>query len=180
MKVNNYFKFFTSLAISFGVSLIGSAFTTPSIPNWYAKLSKPALNPPSWVFGFVWTILFFLIALSLFIVWKNNFKIKNNVGNYRKAWNRFSEKLWQGKWQKLNIISIFAIQYILNIFWSFVFFGLHLPGLAFFCLIALWIAILYTIINTYRVSKIASYLLIPYILWVSFAGYLNFAIWILN
>ena len=82
--------------------------------------------------------------------------------------------------QKANVIAIFAVQYVLNILWSFVFFSLRLPSLAFFVIIALWFAIIFTIINFYRISKPAAYLLLPYIVWVSFAGYLNYSIWQLN
>lgn len=161
--------------------IIGSIFTVSAIPNWYAALVKPALNPPSWVFGFVWTILYFLIGVSLFLVWKNNWETKNLIlESRRKTWNAFSERLWTGDLQKTNAIIIFGIQYFLNILWSFIFFGLHLPGLAFFEILALWFAIIWTIVNFYRISKLAAYLLLPYVLWVSFAAYLNYVIWILN
>src|SRR3990167_4708830 len=98
----------------------------------------------------------------------------------KRAWNRYSERLWTGSWQKANVIALFAIQLFLNAFWSVLFFGLKVPGFAFFELLALWFAILYTIINFYRISKPAAYLLIPYLLWVSFAGYLNYAVWMMN
>lgn len=181
MKSNNFFKFIISIIVSGLAGIMGSIFTVSAIPNWYAALEKPALNPPSWVFGFVWTILYFLIGISLFLVWKNNWKTKNQIlESRRKAWNAFSERLWTGDLKKINVIIIFGIQYFLNILWSFVFFGLHLPGLAFFEILALWFAIIWTIVNFYRISKLAAYLLLPYILWVSFAAYLNYVIWILN
>jgi tryptophan-rich sensory protein len=85
-----------------------------------------------------------------------------------------------GTWREENVILIFAIQLALNVLWSFLFFALESPGLAFFELLMLWVAILYTIVNFYRVSKPAGYLLIPYILWVTFAGYLNYTIWMMN
>jgi tryptophan-rich sensory protein len=94
--------------------------------------------------------------------------------------NSLSKKFLSGSWKKANIVIIFTIQLILNVLWSIIFFSMHLVGVAFFELIMLWFAIAFTIINFYRVSKTAAYLLIPYILWVSFAGILNLFIWILN
>ena len=181
MKLNNFFKLAIAIIISELAGIIGSVFTASAITGWYAGLEKPALNPPSWVFGFVWTILYFLIGISLFLVWKNNWEIRNPIlESRRKAWNVFSERLWMGDLQKVNVIAIFVVQYILNIAWSYLFFGLRLSGLAFFGLLALWLAIIWTIANFYRISKTAAYLLLPYILWVSFAGYLNYSIWQLN
>lgn len=181
MKINNTFKLIIAVVVSELAGVIGALFTGPAISSWYDGLVKPALNPPAWVFGPVWTILYFLIGASLFLVWKNNWKTINPILKKReKAWNVWSERLWMGDLQKANVVAIFAIQYILNILWSFIFFKLHLPLVAFFEILALWIAIIFTIFNFYRISKLAAYLLLPYILWVSFAGYLNFAIWTLN
>jgi len=117
----------------------------------------------------------------LFLVWKNKWETTNRIlESKQKWWNKWSERLWTGDLQKANVIAIFAVQYVLNILWSFVFFGLHLPGLAFFVILALWLAIFWTIIAFYRISKPAAYLLLPYIIWVGFAGYLNYLIWISN
>ncbi|MFA6394226.1 MAG: TspO/MBR family protein [Patescibacteria group bacterium] len=181
MNKDNFFKLAISVIIAETAGILGSIFTVPAIPGWYATLPKPAFNPPAWVFGPVWIALFFLIGVSLYLVWKNGWKIKNPIlTKGKKAWNPWSERLWTGDWQKFNLISIFVLQYVLNIFWSYLFFGLRLPGLAFFELLALWFSILYLIINFYRVSKPAAWFLLPYILWVSFAGYLNFSIWQLS
>ncbi|OGE88895.1 MAG: hypothetical protein A2722_04055 [Candidatus Doudnabacteria bacterium RIFCSPHIGHO2_01_FULL_50_11] len=178
MKLNNFFKLIITVVISELAGLIGAVFTTPSISTWYATLPKPALNPPAWVFAPVWTILFALIGIALFLVWKQDWKVVNPLWEKgRKAWNPWSERLWTGDLQRFNTIAVFAVQYLLNIFWSYVFFGLHRPGAAFFVIIALWTGILYTMINFYRISKLAAWLLVPYILWVSFAGYLNYSIW---
>ncbi len=184
--MNNYLKLIISVVVSELAGVFGLIFTTPAVnPStgsgqaWYATLVKPELAPPNWIFAPVWTILFFILGVSLYVVWKNDFRVVNPVFT-KKAWNKLSERLWTGDLQKLNTIAIFSVQYILNILWSFVFFGLHSPGLAFFVLLALWFSIIYLIINFYRISKIAGYLLIPYILWVSFAGYLNYSIWQLN
>ena len=181
MKYNELVKFVFSIIICEMAGAIGSAFTFSAIDGWYKTLEKSPLNPPNWIFGPVWTILYILMGISLYIVWSANWKIRNEIFKSKiKPWNRFSEKFVSGSWQKLNLILIFAFQLVLNSFWSIAFFGLKSPGLAFFVLLMLWFAILYTIINFYRVSKISAYLLIPYILWVSFAGYLNYSVWILN
>jgi len=121
------------------------------------------------------------MGISLYLVWSKNWAIKIPADSPKpKVWNRFSEKLWRGAWQKENVMAIFALQLILNILWSVIFFGLKFPGLAFFEILMLWLAILYTIVNFYRISKLASYLLLPYIFWVTFAAILNFSIWMLN
>lgn len=153
MKIN-YFKLSVSVLVCLGAGFLGSVFTTPYTATWYAGLIKPSFNPPSWVFAPVWTTLFILMGVSFYIVWNKNYKLKT--------------------------ILIFAGQLILNILWSYLFFYLQRPDLAFFELVVLWLAILYTIINFRPISKTASYLLFPYILWVTFAGVLNLSIWLLN
>ena len=180
MKFNKAVKLLSSIIICLMAGVIGSVFTTPAIQGWYVGVNKPSFNPPNWIFGPVWSLLFVLMGVSLYIVWINNFEVKNKIGTEEKSWNSLTDKFLSGEWQKLNIILIFAVQLILNTLWSVIFFGLQNPGVAFFELIALWVAIIYTIVNFYRVSKLAGYLLIPYVLWVSFAGVLNFMIWILN
>lgn len=152
--MKNYFKLIASIVICLGAGLLGSVFTTPHIATWYAGLNKPKFNPPNWIFAPVWTTLFVLMGISLYLVWNKNPKPKT--------------------------ILIFSGQLALNILWSYLFFYLHRPDLAFFELIALWLAILWTIINFRSISKTASYLLLPYILWVAFAGVLNLSIWLLN
>ena len=181
MNYNNLLKFLVSVIICELAGMIGSVFTISQIGSWYKGLNKPFFNPPNWIFGPVWTILFVLMGISLYLVWSKNWDVKNKISSDKiKAWNKFSQKLLSGSWQKTNIILIFIIQLVLNILWSVIFFGMHFPNIAFFELLMLWFAILFTIINFYRVSKIAALLLLPYILWVSFAGILNYFIWILN
>lgn len=181
MKINNPLKLIISLILSLSAGSIGSFFTMSSVNTWYVKLAKPVLNPPNWVFGPVWTLLYILIGVSLFLVWKNNWFISNHILEKKKDfWNRWSERLWIGDLTKVNILSIFFIQFVLNIFWSFAFFGLQSPLLAFYVILALLVSIIYMIINFYRVSKVAAYILLPYLLWVGFAAYLNFSIFILN
>ena len=134
----------------------GAIFTVKSVSTWYKKLKKPSINPPSWVFGPMWTLLFALMGVSLYLV------INSRV-------SFFSGEIF-----------IFAVQFVFNILWSILFFGMKRPGYAFIELLFLWSFILETIIVFYPTSHLAAYLLIPYILWVSFAGVLNFLIWKLN
>ncbi|HZJ41007.1 MAG TPA: TspO/MBR family protein [Candidatus Saccharimonadales bacterium] len=155
MKISNPAKLIIAILVSEAAGGIGAIFTTAAIPTWYATLSKPALNPPNWVFAPVWTSLFILMGIAAFLIWKqgtDNPKV-------------------------IEALKIFLSQLTLNALWSFIFFGLHNPGLAFLEIIFLWLAILATILSFYKISRAAAYLLIPYILWVSFAAYLNFAIW---
>lgn len=181
MKYSNLLKILASIIICELAGVIGAVFTTPEIGGWYASLNKPGFNPPGWIFGPVWTTLFVLMGISLYLVWSERWKIKDEINfTNRKPWNSLSTKLLSGSWQKANIILIFGLQLVLNVLWSIIFFGLHSPGLAFFELLALWFAIVFTIINFYRVSKLSALLLVPYILWVSFAGVLNYFIWIIN
>ncbi len=163
MKINNTFKLIIAIVVSELAGIIGSVFTTPSIAGWYAGIVKPALNPPAWVFGPVWTTLFALMGIAAFLVWSS----------YAKA----TEDKKKGI--KVALI-LFGIQLVLNTLWSIIFFGLHSPGGALVEIAFLWLAILATIITFYKISKPAVWLLIPYIAWVSFAMYLNYAIWALN
>ena len=179
--MKNIAKLIISIAICELAGAAGSVFTTPAIGTWYAGLAKPSFNPPNWIFGPVWIILFFLMGISLYLVWSRQWVVKNALmPTKRKIWNSVSERFWSGSWQKQNVIAVFAVQLILNVLWSAIFFGLKSPGAAFFELLTLWCAIVYTIVNFYRVSKAAAWLLSPYILWVSFAAILNFALWRMN
>jgi translocator protein len=179
--MKNSTKLIISILICEFSGIIGSFFTTPAIKSWYYFLNKPSFSPPNWLFAPVWTILFLLMGVSLYLVWSKDFAIKISASVFqKKAWNKISEKLFSGSWREENAALIFIIQLVLNILWSFVFFGLKSPGFAFVEILMLWFAILYTIVNFYRISKPAAYLLIPYILWVSFATFLNFSIWQLN
>jgi len=179
--MKNFFKLLVSIFLCELAGVMGGLFTTTSISGWYAGLQKPILNPPAWVFAPVWTGLYFLLGFALYLVWKNDWKIVRAImKDTRKAWNPYTLRLWSGNWQKANIIAVFAVQWILNVSWSIVFFGFKSPAGAFFVILALWFSIVYLIINFYRVSKIAGWILVPYLLWVSFAAYLNLSIWIMN
>ena len=144
-----------ALAIPFIVAYLGSSVTTPSIGSWYATLNKPAFSPPNWIFAPVWTLLFLLMGIASYLVWKKQKKIKTPL-------------------------KLYGVQLILNFLWSYLFFGLNRPDLAMADIILLWIFIFLTLKSFYKVNKLAGALLIPYILWVSFASILNFAILTLN
>ncbi|MDE1975467.1 MAG: tryptophan-rich sensory protein [Patescibacteria group bacterium] len=181
MKPVDWLKLAASMIVVLAAGRVGSLFTAPAIAPWYAALAKPVLTPPSWVFGPVWTVLFLLMGAALFMVWKAGWTVRNPIlAGKDGGWNPWTRRLWSGDWRKANIIAVFAIQLALNILWSYLFFGLHMPGAAFFEIFALWWAILYTMVNFYRVSKTAAWLLLPYIIWVMFAAYLNWGIWVMN
>jgi len=131
--------------------------TATGIQSWYATLHKPSFNPPNYLFGPVWSFLYILMGVSLYIVWING-KGKNRI----------------------DALRIFTIQLTLNFLWSFLFFKFNLIGVAMLDILLIWITILLMIMFFSRVSKIAAYLQIPYLLWVTFASTLNGAIWLLN
>lgn len=181
MKFKNFVKLFISIIVCELAGVAGSIFTSSEIAGWYKGIRKPDFNPPGWIFGPAWTLLFVLMGISLYLVWVNKWEIRNKISvDKKEIWNPLSKRFFSGDWAKANIILIFATQLILNIIWSVIFFGMHRPDLAFFEVIMLWVAITFTIINFYRVSKKAAYLLLPYIVWVSFAAILNYTIWMLN
>lgn len=151
------YKLIIALSIPQLAGGLGSLFTANSVKNWYLTLEKPLLNPPSWVFGPVWTTLFLLMGYALYLVWVNEDKERKNVAYVA-----------------------FAVQIVLNIFWSVIFFGLKNPGLAFVEILILWLAIIFNIFIFYRISRTSAWLLVPYLVWVSFAAYLNYSIWVLN
>lgn len=152
--MNNIWKLVVSILVPILASVIGGIFTASSVSKWYAKLKKPSFNPPNWIFGPVWTILYLMMGVSLYLVWITKF-------------------------DQLAFV-IFGIQLFLNVLWSIIFFGIKNPFYAFIEIVLLWIAILLTIVYFYNISPISAYLLIPYILWVSFASILNYAIYKLN
>lgn len=145
------------LVICLGAGGLGAMATTPQIDGWYRTITKPAGNPPNQVFGPVWSTLFVMIAIAAWLVWK--------PAGFKDA---------------RVPLSLFGVQLVLNVGWSWIFFGLHQPGWAFVEIVILWMAILMTTIASARRSKAAGWLLVPYLAWVSFAGVLNFSIWRLN
>lgn len=153
----NFPKLIFAIGICLGAGILGSFFTVDSISSWYAALNKPSFSPPNWVFGPVWTTLYVMMGVSLYLV----------ISDKRKVIRK-------------KAIQIFGVQLFLNVIWSIIFFGMQNPALALVDIIVLWVAIVLTIKAFYPVSKTAAYLLVPYFLWVSFASILNYAIWILN
>lgn len=128
-----------------------------SIDGWYAALQKPSWNPPAWVFGPAWTVLYISMAVAAWLVWR------------------------QGGWKAQGrALGLFLVQWVLNALWTPLFFGLHRPGLAFAEIVILWLAIAATLAAFWRINKVAGALLVPYLAWVTFAAALNFAIWRLN
>jgi translocator protein len=146
-----------SMAVCFGAAGVGSMLTTPSLGGWYATLAQPAWSPPNWVFGPVWSLLYLAMAMAAWLVWRR-------VGFPRAA----------------SALNLFAVQLVLNVCWSAIFFGLHRPGLAFAEILLLGLAILATMVAFRSLSRAAAWLMAPYLLWVAFAAALNFSIWRLN
>jgi len=145
------------LVVCFAAAGIGSLVTSGSVDTWYPQLRKPEWNPPNRVIGPVWTILYAMMALSAWLVWRE------------AGWPR-------GKFALL----LFAIQLALNTAWSLLFFGMHAIGAAFGEILLLWMMIVATTVAFSSVSFLAAWLLIPYVIWVAFASYLNFRIWQMN
>lgn len=146
-----------SFIVTFGAAAIGSLATFPSLPTWYAGLQKASFNPPNWVFGPVWAVLYILIALSLYVVWTA-----------------------RTKFQKRDAYIAFGVQLTLNVLWSIVFFGLHLPALGVVVIVAMFGSIAVNIWQFCRISRVAGWLLAPYLCWVAFASSLNIAVALLN
>ena len=158
VRIKNILKLVTALIICQLAGLIGSIFTSSSLFSWYVYLEKPSFTPPRWLFSTVWIILFVLMGISLYLLWKNS--LQERAVRVVLFW--------------------FGSQLGLNILWSIIFFGLKALFLAFIEILLLWMAILVTIIKGIKVSKTAALLLIPYWGWVSFVAVLNFSIWALN
>jgi len=158
MKIKEPFKLIAAIAICQLAGIVGSLFTISQIPSWYAGLLKPSFNPPNWLFGPVWLTLYTLMGISLYLVWLKGFRTK----------------------QAKAALYLFITQLVLNSLWSIIFFGWHMTGYALVEIVLLWLAILAVIIRFYKISKPAAYLLVPYILWVSFAMFLNLNIFLLN
>jgi benzodiazapine receptor len=156
-RVESLIGLVIAVVLCFAAAGIGSLLTTPSIEGWYAALRKPAWTPPNWVFGPVWSLLYLMMAVAVWLVW--------NRAGFAGA---------------KVALSLFAVQLILNVAWSGLFFALQRPALAFLDLLLLWVAILATVIAFFPVSAVAGCLLLPYLLWVAYAGSLNLAIMLLN
>ena len=156
--MKNGVKLFLSLLIPQLVGGLAGFFTVTGVGSWYRDIKRPAWNPPNWVFGPVWTTLYLLMGVALYLVWK---------GRGRSP-------------AKSRAIALWSMQLAANFLWSFLFFNQHLIGWALADLLLLWVLILLTIFAFARISRTAAWLLVPYISWVTFAGILNYSIWMLN
>lgn len=156
MSMKNLFALVVFLVVCLGIAAVAGLVTVANIPIWYAGLAKPSFTPPNAIFGPVWTLLYILIAISGWMVWRK-------IG--------FSPD---------RPLVIYGLQLALNFAWSFIFFGAHLIGLAVIDILLLWLAIVWNIVMFWRVDRVAAALLVPYLAWVSFASALNIAVWRLN
>jgi benzodiazapine receptor len=154
LVVPEFVKIIGYILICLMAGIIGALFTATGEGSWYSAINKPSFNPPNYLFGPVWTCLYVMMGISLYLVLKNKADKRAKI--------------------------FFGAQLVLNTLWTLIFFGLEMPILAFVEIVVLWIAILFTIISFYKFSKVAAYLLIPYILWVSFASLLTLSIAIIN
>jgi tryptophan-rich sensory protein len=157
--MKGFIKLLVSVLVCQLAGVIGSIFTASSVKTWYAAINKPSFTPPNWLFGPVWIFLFLLMGISLFLVWSHPFTAPKD---------------------RKRALIIFGAQLALNAFWSYAFFGSKSPLFGFIVIVILWITILMTSIRFLKISELAGWLLIPYILWISFASVLNFAILLLN
>jgi tryptophan-rich sensory protein len=155
------FKVILSVAICLFLGGLSGYATVSEIKNWYLQLNKPTFNPPNWLFGPAWSTLYTFMGISIALIWDRLDKAKIKI---------FTSKA----------VIFFIIQFFLNLAWSSIFFSLHLVAFALIEMLILWVFILLTIIQFYRINKIAGILLVPYILWVSFATVLTASILYLN
>ena len=158
MTTTSLLKLIASIVLCQMAGVIGAIFTTSAVPTWYAALKKPSFTPPGWIFSPVWIALYLLMGVSAFVVWS-------------KGWGDSRVRI---------ALSLFVVQLVLNALWSLMFFGLRSPLAGLINIVALWVFILLTTLYFFKVSTTAGTLLVPYILWVSFAAILNFSIWRLN
>ena len=154
-----------SIAVPLMAGAIGSIFTSESVSTWYQTIEKPSFSPPNWLFGTVWTTLYVLMGISLFLIWRAT----SNTTFPRDRRSR-----------KIAAFIAFGTQLILNVLWSFLFFVLRSPQLAFTEIMILLISIVVTIVVFYKISRLAAVLMTPYAGWVTFASFLNLQIWLLN
>ena len=157
MNISHIFKLLASLALPLGLGALAGLFTAEAVPEWYETLNRPSFNPPNWLFGPVWTILYILLGISLFLIWKQSASKKRNLA-----------------------IFVFLLQMALNFAWSFIFFSFNMIGFALIEIILLWISIIIMLVLFYKIKPVASFINIPYLIWVTFATILNASYYILN
>jgi tryptophan-rich sensory protein len=156
--MKTWLKIIIAIIICEAAGLIGAIFTTPNIASWYATLDKPVFSPPNWLFGPVWTTLYFLMGIAVALIWQKGLKEQKVKKSFIFFW----------------------VHLFFNAIWSIIFFGWHQIFWAFCDIIIIWLMILILLIMFGRLKKSAAYLLIPFFIWVSLASVLNFALWWLN
>ena len=157
MSKINIFKLLASITLPLGLGTTAGLFTAEAVPGWYETLNRPSFNPPNWVFGPVWTTLYILMGISLFLIWKQAASKERNLA-----------------------ILVFLLQQALNFAWSFIFFHFNMIGFALTEIILLWISIVMMLVLFYKIKPMAAYINIPYLIWVTFATVLNAAYYLLN
>jgi tryptophan-rich sensory protein len=157
MRTRDLVGFIAILALCLAASAVGGAATASSVGTWYQTLAKPAFNPPNWIFAPVWTALYFMMAIAAWRVWRRD----GLTGARAEA-------------------TLFALQLVLNMVWSILFFGLRSTGAAMVEIFVLLLAILATTVVFWQRDRVAGMLFIPYAVWVAFAAVLNVALWRLN
>lgn len=157
MNKSQIIKLFASIALPLSIGSVAGLFTAEAIPGWYETLNQPSFNPPNWLFGPVWTTLYLLMGISIFLVWRQSASKERNIA-----------------------IFVFLLQLALNFCWSFIFFYFNMIGLALIEIILLWISIVIMLVLFYKIKPIAAYINIPYLLWVTFATILNASYYLLN
>jgi len=157
VNTSQILKLIASIILPLALGTIAGMFTSQSIPDWYATLNRPSFNPPNWIFGPVWTTLYLLMGISLFLIWQQDISKERNLA------------IW-----------VFLLQLLLNFGWSFIFFYFNWIGIALVEIILLWISIVYMLVLSYKIKPLAAYMNLPYLLWVTFATVLNASYYILN
>lgn len=154
----NLVRLILSLTIPLAAGSISGALIAGDVNGWYQQIQKPDWNPPDWLFAPVWTLLYILMGIAVYLVWR----------------------LRTGRAAQTPAMVLFSLQLVLNLWWSLIFFRYRAMGWAFAEIVVLWLLIFATILAFARISKAAAWLLVPYISWVSFAAVLNYTIWSLN
>jgi benzodiazapine receptor len=157
MDKTRLFKLLVSLILPIGIGSIAGIFTAEAVPGWYATLNRPSFNPPNWIFGPVWTVLYILLGISFFLIWKQPANKERNFA-----------------------IIVFLLQLLLNFGWSFIFFYFNMIGFSLVEIILLWISIVIMLVLFYKIKPLAAYINIVYLLWVTFASILNASYYFLN
>lgn len=157
MTSNTIIKLIISIAIPLAIGAVAGMFTASAVPEWFASLNRPSFAPPNWVFGPVWTTLYVIMGISMFLIWKMPASNERSVA-----------------------LLVYSVQLMLNFGWSFFFFYFKTLGIALIEIIILWISIAAMLLLFYKLKPMAAYINIPYFLWVTFASFLNGGFYKLN